>query len=301
YKAAGLEPGEEIPPFPFPHRSTSPRRNTKSAVENGLRDLKSRLAHVEQTEQIAAETDSLREQHLGVLTAVLHKMLLEGDWQRAGRAWGLLLRSGHMAMDSRNRKGYKSMDVRTNDRWGIGAEILLRGGMEDPSSTSKGDSTWSNDPNESLRIKNRSQFSESGFSAARQYYERLIVQFPPHHRSKGIRAGTFYTAMFSLWIFEVVEKRKQAIKQLLLETPLPRRKKPDAGANKSKTVRRSLQSKKPQREIDPVLVSPIKLEELSGAREIAERMDEVLRIRPYDTDVELLLMRGYVSKWIAGL
>jgi hypothetical protein len=303
FRTAGLEPGDDIPKAPFPHRSASPPRNALLEVQAELQELNPPLAHVDpihfESVQYKANNDreSLRNRHLGVLITIMHSMLAKQDFQRAGKAWGLLLRSGYMSWAPYDRTGDQAMDVRTNGRWGIGAEILMRGGFEEPSPIreEQADGTTSQ-PDECDR-----EFSEEGFQKARQYYERLIVQYPEHHRRKGPKAGSFYAAMFSLWIYEVNEKSRRAQLKVKNDGAEERKR---AKPKKPLSMPRNRHTGGVDDILTPaeeLLLDNIKSKEQDGAEEIAARMDGVVLTPPFDKNAELLQLRGMVALWVADL
>jgi hypothetical protein len=284
YILAGLQPGEDIPPHPFPHAPARPHATILERARNELHSLNPPLAHIDPSwyepyskHNVQNEGEpGLREKHLAVLTTVMHHMLLKGDYQRAGRAWGLLLRSGRLTKNLRRRGGYLSMDVTAHNRWGIGAEILMRNNQK---------------TSENSQNPEDVQFSQKGFRAAREYYERLIVQYPEHHQRKGAKASTFYAAMFSLWIYEVSQKSKLAEKELM-------------NSERESTTPPALGD--PSLNNSPedgteIRVRAVKSEELKDARAIASRLDDVLGSPPHDKNAELLQIRGMVALWIGGL
>jgi hypothetical protein len=303
-RTAGLEPGDDIPKAPFPHRSASPPRNVLLDVQAELQELNPPLAHVDpihfESVQYKANNDreSLRNQHLGVLITIMHTMLTKQDFHRAGRAWGLLLRSGYMSRASYNRTGHQAMDVRTNSRWGIGAELLMRGAFEGPPIVRDTHSDATTPEQEGYL----GEFSEEGFKKARQYYERLIVQYPEHPSRKGPAAGSFYAAMFSLWIYEVNEKSKRAKHNLennrLEDMKWAQRKKHPTSLLRDRNEYSSDEIPTPAEEL---LLDNIKDEELEGAKEIVARMDGVLLTPPFDKNAELLQLRGMVALWVTDL
>ncbi|KAI0409641.1 hypothetical protein F4802DRAFT_614307 [Xylaria palmicola] len=67
---------------------------------------------------IDQEPHSARVRHLNTMTAIMHRCLRDGDIARAKRAMGLLLRT-------------RDVDVRVDNLWAIGAEILMRDGEEE--------------------------------------------------------------------------------------------------------------------------------------------------------------------------
>ncbi|KAF1913332.1 hypothetical protein BDU57DRAFT_409696, partial [Ampelomyces quisqualis] len=189
-RVAGLLSGDtpEPPPAPFPH---APARVAKEPCGPGK--LQEEIAHppsrLYAVSALSArdslsrhgEATSLRKTHLNVLSTLMHRCLLEGDYERAGRAWGMLLRT-HVA-------GGHPVDPRNHGRWGIGAEILLRREHNDQSVSPE-------------------LFSQQGFALAREYFDRLIVQHPNRKPTpNAVDERTFYPAMFSLWILETCEKK----------------------------------------------------------------------------------------------
>ncbi|KAI9054920.1 hypothetical protein LZ554_002063 [Drepanopeziza brunnea f. sp. 'monogermtubi'] len=135
YRLAGLELNEKLPDVKaFPHRGlprTAGSHDTsakgkasrrRSRLDDGDDEEDTWLELKEEEEdKDAVERPSrgpwLRNQHLSVLTTILHRCLQEGDIKRASRAWAMLLRvqiSG------------KEIDVRSNGYWEIGAALLMR-------------------------------------------------------------------------------------------------------------------------------------------------------------------------------
>ncbi|RDI77236.1 hypothetical protein Vi05172_g12798 [Venturia inaequalis] len=261
------------PPSPRPrHRkradsndsasSSSPSTSDPTAtglldrVRHELHGLNPPLAHLDPSwyEPLSkVNREGLREQHVANLTTLMHHMLLKGDFERAGRAWALLLRSGRLAKNIKTNAGYLSMDVTAHNRWGIGAELLLRNTREDTDQQTED-----------------THLSEEAFRAARDYYERLIVQYPVHHQRKGPSATNFYAAMFSLWIYEASQRCNFA----------------DAHSSS---------------EDDSERLRAAKERELGDARVIASRLDDVIGAPPLDKNPELLQIRAMVALWLGTL
>ncbi|KAH6611971.1 hypothetical protein C7974DRAFT_323730 [Boeremia exigua] len=190
-RVAGLFPAElhQVPPSPFPH---APARVAKShlapaKIQKELAQPPARLYAVNARDP-NHEARNLRRTHLNVLSTVMHKCLLQADYDRAGRAWGMILRT--------QATHGNTVDLRNHGRWAIGAELLLRRTPPDDDA-----------------------FSEHGFELAREYYERLIVQHPTRKQAPhAVDQRSFYPAMFSLWIQEVCEKSRRARKQSVEES-----------------------------------------------------------------------------------
>ncbi|KAL5119239.1 hypothetical protein ACEQ8H_002950 [Pleosporales sp. CAS-2024a] len=267
WRVAGLRPEDDgsVPPSPFPHAPLPRAEGSYGAksIQHDMAQPPTRLyaLHPVTTSNPAtpqSDAASLKKTHLNVLSAVMHRCLLDGDYQRAGRAWGMLLRT-HVA-------GGHAVDPRNHARWGVGAEILLR---------------------------KHDIFSEQGFDLARDYYQRLIVQFP--HRNitpHAIDARSFLPAMFSLWILATCEQSKQARQHI----------RPTAQTSRSPSMSDSnMDHAAFQSDDSPAQADAVQVEELARATEIAERLDQLIASPPFDKQASLLHLRGHVSLWLSAL
>ncbi|KAK7509606.1 uncharacterized protein IWZ02DRAFT_387036 [Phyllosticta citriasiana] len=281
FRTAGHDPDDELPPGPFPHAPTETTvpKLLSSEIQQKLASLKppiftpglSQTARI--TPDFTTKTRSFRQHHLGVLTTLMHHCLLKGDYQRAGRAWGMLLRG---------ETSNTTLDIRPHARWAIGAEVLLRKNRID------------NDK-ESTEKPRHDMFSKQGFQAARDYYERIILQYPfqqsaPH----ATNALTFYPAMFSLWIYQVSQEAslaKEALENEELEQS-------DLDSEIESRSEDSFSRHSRKREAK---LAAIRLDELRKAQEIASRLDELMTSPPFDKNVDLLQIRGMTAVWISDL
>ncbi|KAJ4310255.1 hypothetical protein N0V94_008546 [Neodidymelliopsis sp. IMI 364377] len=288
-RVAGLLPEEEhaLPPSPFPHAPATPSKPylAPATVQKELAGPPSRLYTLTNTTSKThhlsshTETANLRKTHLNVLSTLLHRCLLQADYDRAGRAWGLILRT--------QVAGGNPVDLRNHGRWAIGAEILLR--RTPPTTQTHQHANTDTDAN-----TNTDLFSEAGFELAREYYERLIVQFPTRRQAPhAVDQRSFYPAMFSLWIQEVCAKSTRTRKQLQ-----------EARSRRSSSLDPSpvdeqdhdQQDRNQQDREDAIQVS-----ELTSAMEIAERLDALVTSPPFDKHASLLQLRGNLSLWISDL
>ncbi|CAD0090543.1 unnamed protein product [Aureobasidium vineae] len=265
YRVAGWPESMPLPGSSFPHapavkqKSRQPLSNT---LQNELATLNPPLYVPPPGEQDS--TSSLRRHHLGVLTTILHTSLLKHDFVRAGRAWGMILRTSVVG---------RPFDVRTHGRWGIGAEILMR------------KFSPQNDSQEELG--NASTISDQGLEAARDYYERLILQFPFQKTNpNAVSSLTFYPAMFGLCIYEIQQKCTRALRSV---------------RNSSPEVDRSDSELEPTQDQGSEGIAAIKRSELDSAARLAARMDELMLSPPFDTYPLLLQLRGSVALWLADL
>ena len=181
YRAAGQPFDQDPPPFPFPH--------------SAARSDRQRLRKTETRPKRSPPAPTLHLQHLSVITAILHRCLAERDYARASRAFGLILRDSI---------GGHAIDIRNEGRWGIGAEILLKGGSRRDHSANTG-------PIEGGISLPAPLFTREGFEKAKRYYERLIIQYPVSKgHTKSVNAVDFYQALFGLWVYIVHEEAKTA-------------------------------------------------------------------------------------------
>lgn len=272
YRVAGLSLDQELPGGEFPHAAAKDKDKKRKRSKRLARKLQEQWPPIYLPGSQTTET-TLHIQHLGVLTTILHRSLLEGDFVRAGRVWGMLLHE---------RFGKDPVDIRHGGRWGIGAEILFR----------------QNTPGANASNSSGHHFTRPGFEAAKAYYERLIIQYPSRSaRSSASSSLQFYPAMFSLWVYVVDHESKMAREALEEgEDDIISQHSADPDANMSDNdsdARRngSMMSR----------VASIRRKELAGAQEIAARMDEIMIGPPYSDSPALLRLRGMVALWIGDL
>ena len=280
YRVAGYS-GNEPLPVHFPHRSldtdTQPPRNSSPNSEANLHGGLSQLSPPLFI-STSSHVTSLRLHHLSVLTTVMYRCLLEGDYTRAGRAWGLLLRT-----EMRSR----AVDLRPDGRWGIGAEVLLREGLpsevnQDLDESSDSDMDDVGKPTAKDRPISGTWFNREGFAKAKEYYERLILQYPYDKRwASKVNSLHFYLAMFGLWIYVTQQEREKGWTRIA-QGPAE-----DVAWD--------------QEQPSPETAEEIRGRELLEAESIASRMDELVLSPPYLDSPELWHLRGMVALWMADL
>lgn len=274
YLVAGLSREDQIPPPPFPHAPVNGPVKSRKPTDEELANLNPPLyVHRRET-----GTTSFKHRHLDNLTTILHQCILKGDWQRAFRTWALLIRT---EVDGRG------IDVRRHDRWGIGAELLIRqssvdGELPPPGSSDSGNTDASSAP------RREASFSEEGFKQAREYYERLILQYPHTARTqhRSLNDTAFYPALFNIWIFEVQDRSKRAQRKL------------KSGSRTGQDVDEEGSS---LMDADTTTLREIRETELQQALPISRRLNELTLGPPYDTIPDLVQMEGMVALWIADL
>ncbi|KAI9041008.1 uncharacterized protein KD926_007424 [Aspergillus affinis] len=281
YRIAGLPFDREIPGGNFPHGPAKDEKLPRQTKGEILKELSS-LSSPIYPPQSAAHQGNLRLQHFGVLSSVLHRCLLQRDYIRAGRAWGLLLREEYNGTP---------LDVRVDERWGIGAEILLRRGRQISDNACQGD-------NEAAQATEPSKllFTRKGFEDAKQYYETLIVQHPFRKVAPDdISSLHFYAAMFGLWIYVTQEENQMAFQKIL------ENQENSSEISEQEDATSDLDGQGGSRNKTRALLAEVKKNELGEAQRIAARMDEKLTSPPYSDSSDLLELRGMVSLWIGDL
>ncbi|OKL57067.1 hypothetical protein UA08_07590 [Talaromyces atroroseus] len=266
YRAAGLSLDEELFEEDFPHVGLRDKSLERKRANDYVEDLQNQWPPIFLPGSKTTES-TLHVRHLGVLTTILHKCLLEGDFVRAGRAWSMLLHE---------RFGRQPVDIRSGGRWGIGAEILFR-----QNSTSG------------------TVFTRPGFEAAKAYYERLIIQFPSRNaRTEASGSLHFYPAMFTLWIYVVEQESAKAREALEYEED------ENVSENPSESGDHVMSDPENNTDRNRDILSrraKIRQKELAGAQEIATRMDDVMVGPPYSDSPALLQLRGMIALWLGDL
>jgi hypothetical protein len=265
----------------------------------------------------------LRIQHLSVLVAILQRCLLEGDIPRASRAWAMLLRAQH------NGKG---IDIRSSGYWGIGAELLIRGGEKpirrrtalkedgNRSSESGEEDTNGGEESESDEQKfhvqgERRWGTAAGLEKAKDYYERLILQYPYTRQYHGsINSLDFWPAMLSCEIYGIQFEQKEALRKLAVEEESEDTAMADSSSEEDQNLRsddqdtyfaaqqnRETQHRARKRDMIWVKRDQIRHAALVAADKVAARMDELMVTPPYSDSHALQRLRGMLALYIGDL
>lgn len=280
YYVAGLSREEALPRYPFPHAPATSVAASKVSAEEAVASVKPPLyaANADAEDQ----TVSLKRRHLDNLTAILHHCMLKGDWQRASRAWGLLLRTEIAG---------RGIDVRQHGRWSLGAEILMR--RDGPQRTKLGErnGTPGSDADSGVGAsRQESSLADEGFKLARDYYERLVLQYPYTPSAKHtLNATVFYPALFNVWVYEVQSRYTRARNQLAARRP------------SSSHSRASDAESEQSNASDAPDAHLLREHEIEHAVAVAQRMDELLLNPPYDSSPDLMHLRGMVGMWLSDL
>ncbi|KAI9839305.1 MAG: hypothetical protein M1819_003300 [Sarea resinae] len=302
YRVAGQPFDEPLPEAPFPHRP-SPRRTGDSddgqddgKAREGLASLSPPLYGPDADASSAGVRSGtkLRMRHLAVMTAILHRSLLDGDFVRAGRAWGALLRT---------EMAGRGMDIRAGGKWGIGAEILLRRSV--PSQRFESNGQDEEDDTSSPRLSDTAEedsssppgwFSKDGFEKAKEYYERLILQYPFRKGFPGeISPLQFYLAMFGLWIYSIQQDSRTSRQKIDLS------RRDDSEGQMSEDEQPLSSDQRDNKDRKHEQYEEVRLEELKQAQELAARLEELLLSPPYSDDWQLWHLHGMIALWVGDL
>lgn len=256
-------------------------------LENNLSDVE--LPGPKSLRLSVQRNRGFRAHHAVALTTVLHRCLLQGDYLRAGRTWGILLRM---------KIANGSFDLRNHDHWGLGAEILYhqRSQLSLNIARQEGEPLVDgNDTNEDSSSKPFYWFNPEGFKKAREYFERLILQYPYRHHASIINALDFYPAMFGLWIYSV--QQQHGLK-------LQYEREPDANIKE--------QSSKVSQSAEEASALGLEMKEdpesaeehtvyVDCAREIQNQLDVLLLSPPFSDNARLCNLRSMVDLWVSHI
>ncbi|KAI5283322.1 hypothetical protein KEM54_002214 [Ascosphaera aggregata] len=310
YLVSGLDLDSELPGDHFPHRApvAAGPQSYKSAVK-----IQRELSNLAEPvfDPFPAGRRTLRLQHLAVVTAILHRCLIAGDYIRAGRAWGLILRDSFAGTP---------VQVKYTARWGVGAEILLWSDFDCESiSIDSSKEKYDNGnhrvdrPVRQQRSVYRQWYTRNGFRKAKDYYDRLILQYPytkshPH----ALSPLDFYPAMLGLWI-SIAQEESRAARESVVGGGEGDEEDDDGGENNdgnTYTGDNMMETAFDSGEVLPPShyssrqrsrVISARANELVEAERIAAELDRILQSPPYSDSPRLLELRGMVSQWIGDL
>jgi hypothetical protein len=179
-----------------------PRKPNKLDIAtNTLTSLTPPLYHIPNI-RATRKTSQAQERHIDVMNAVLHTCLLDGDFERASRAFGLLLRAGSM--------GPRFLKDRVVS--GIGAEVIMRrdnsyrdedGGASKIDKVPDGDDEDEEEPQNDTSSMPEVAITPSTIRLVRSYLETLSIYFPLRSRLALKEQMNFYPSFFTLWIYQV--------------------------------------------------------------------------------------------------
>lgn len=293
YRISGQPSNEILPGGKFPHASlyhseNSSRPRTQRNLADELANTRPSLCAATKSGPMDANSRSstagLKQHHLVTLNATMHKCLLKGDYARASRAWGMLLRA---------EQGGHSFDLRTHDRWAFGAEFLLQRRAQCVKSSGEAVEVMGRHLpcNPSTGI-----YSIQDLEQAKDYYERLVLQYPYRKAfPSAIGPQQFYLAMFGLWINAIKEQHSSIM--AVMEKGIE-----GAGELSDLELKQSYE----RSVISPELpkheqVEVVRQDILQRAYEVAGRLKELLNSPPYSDNARFWELLGMVNLWIWDL
>lgn len=317
YRLAGLPLEETLPDVKhFPHRrlpvekpAWTDRRNDGDAAAIGSTSGRSSRSTLD------TEGQSLKIQHLAVLVAILHRCLASGDIARATRAFSMLLRT--------QTKGHP-IDLRGSGYWGIGAELLMR--SADEAGTDAASEV--REANKDKPPRHRVAWdwgSASGLEKLKDYYGRLILQFPRTHmtaRHGYLTALEFWPMLITCEIYGVQAEREAALQRLAMVNDAREHsgseEEEDAehemghfdGSSESEYMHADdVHLMRPRRTANAQNRAISQLQEretarrnaLGAAEQIAAKMDTTMNEPPYSNDPAMLRLRGMLALYIGDL
>lgn len=325
YQLAGLELDQELPDVKcFPHKALpqSFGSRDKKGKARGRRDggdvdideedNKAEEAQEEDSAVNISRGPFLRNQHLSVLTTILHRCLGEGDIQRASRAWAMLLRT---------QISGRGIDIRSNGYWEIGAALLMR--SLDKKKKYSYDDGASDDDEEPVQEEDedfgveRRWGSREGLELAKGYYERLILEYPYNRQfQRSVSALDFWPAMVGCEIYGVQIEQKEGLRKI--EKQEEKDDKDDGSGDESLdsdeveeedpeedmfTINQRRKEKVRQRRAEKRWTERDNVRQLALAAsgKIAAKLDEIMTTPPYSDSHNMLRLRGMLALYIGDL
>jgi len=323
YQLAGLELDQDLPDVKgFPHKalpqSFAPRAKEgegRGRRDGGGADIDENDNKAEEEEEDNAERMSrgpfLRNQHLSVLTTILHRCLGEGDIQRASRAWAMLLRT---------QISGRGIDIRSNGYWQIGAALLMRSldkkkkySYDDEASD---DAEPVQEEEEDSGVERR-WGSREGLELAKSYYERLILEYPYNRQfQRSVSALDFWPAMVGCEIYGVQIEQKEGLRKI--EKQEEKDDEDDGSGDESLdsdeveeedseedmfTINQRRKEKVRRRRAEKRWTErdTVRQSALAASGKIAAKLDEIMTTPPYSDSHNMLRLRGMLALYIGDL
>ena len=282
---------EEFSPTLLYHGKKSPHPKVHSKLGDKLIDVRRPLGVIARPSRTRLNritaVAGFRQRHLAALTAVTQRSLLKGDYVRAGRAWGMLLRaelSGH------------SIDLRIKGQWALGAEILLQCQTLNVQNEGRCGRNIGCHETENKQQLWESTYGILGFEQAKDYYERLILQYP-YRKAFPDTTGPqdFYVAMFGLWIYSIGEQHSVLLANVDA-SPTDMGDLTVGEAAQGNPISASDLQRKNDRQTEA-----ISQDSLRRAHEIDAGLKDLLGSPPYSDNGKLQMLQGLVDAWVEKL
>ncbi|KAL0944208.1 uncharacterized protein CTRU02_202095 [Colletotrichum truncatum] len=223
------------------------------------------------------------------LVRAIYGFLDKGDVANAKRAFGILVRSHVYG---------KPVDIRRNNYWALGAEILMR----------EGDGRESR-ADESQEVE---AYPAENILRVREYFQDLIQRYPYNFKYRNaVSAVDFWPALLSYEVYQVHTQQTASLRRLEREVEDwedDSWQEPHPGSGIDEMMDDTdMKAEIPVWQADArdrrlrQARDLIRVRTLDGLRQVASRMDDLLEDRPYSTKPELLRLRGMVSLYMGDL
>ncbi|KAL9633142.1 MAG: hypothetical protein Q9164_004875, partial [Protoblastenia rupestris] len=232
-----------------------------------------------------SHSKGLKKQHLDALVAVIHRSILDGDFQRARRAWGNLLRL---------EVNGQSLDLRTGGRWGLGAEFDLQS-CSLQTYRSDGDSGATKNDTPLPQIFSNPEDLEK----AKDYLGRLILQYPYRKAFPDVTGPLdFHLALFGFWISSIIHEGWLATPDLPYTATNEEQNSADAfGENETMEERPTLRVRARRHSIH----ESTRKNTLRRIYGLNAQLDKLLSSPPYSDEPSFWELKGMVALWTADL
>ncbi|KAI1433648.1 hypothetical protein GGR50DRAFT_667523 [Xylaria sp. CBS 124048] len=332
---AGLSPEDELPSLvhpgfphtPLPARSSRNRRGDRSASvgsatvqsdDDGSGTEANPTSRGRTVDELGLRRRIARIRHMNTMMAIMHRCLRDGDMARAKRAFGLLVRT-------------RDVDLRIDNFWALGSEILMRDG-ETPvrppprgtssrfqtasglDSDSDSDSILDDEEVEpvveeeehnvpSLSSPPRRWGNASNIAKVKTYLETLIQQHPfDAFRPHMTNAFDFWPALFGFEIYSLNAEYMAAQYKIDVEHPnsslFPR---PELHHDSDDGMEIDNNDHTEEHEAWSNTTDGLRATTQQGALDIAAHLDTVLETTPYNKHAELLRLRAHLALFVADL
>ncbi|CAL3965271.1 unnamed protein product [Diplocarpon coronariae] len=319
YRLAGLELNEKLPDVKsFPHRGLPPLAGLRDANGKGKGILAEDPDGSVDGEKEDDEDDEekrpsrgpwLRNQHLSVLTTILHRCLQEGDITRASRAWAMLLR---MQISGRG------IDIRHNGYWEIGAGLLIRSLDKKRKYAYDDEDSDAEEEVEGVEenVIERRWGSREGLEKAKNYYERLILEFPYNRQfQRSVSALDFWPAMVGCEIYGIQFEQNEGLREVEKmegnddeldgsgDESLDSEDEDDNPDEDIFTMNQERRERIRRRRAAKRWIERDQVRQvaLAASEKIAARLDELMAIPPYSDSHTMIRLRGMLALYIGDL
>ncbi|KAH6691669.1 hypothetical protein F5X68DRAFT_274200 [Plectosphaerella plurivora] len=228
--------------------------------------------------------------------------LSRGDIPSAKRAYGLLMRS---------KISGKRVDIRRNNYWELGAEILMR--EQPPEEHAWGPESSSEEP-----TQRRAIYPLANVPKVKDYFDDLIRNYPYHKTAKAAASAMqFHPAVLSYEMYQAHAHYAQALEQAeadardwranLDNLDFGMENGEDLGVLRddySEPLQRRRSFGSPSAEQEAQLLQAkdgIRVQTLASMREMMERMDRLLEDPSFSRSGELLRLIGVLALYMADL